>query len=119
MKMAQKQGAEIYLGDAARIRSDHHAGRTWSKKGETPIVETTGARHGMSLISAIFPPVRFGPTQKGGVNATLLIAFLKRLLAGASRVIFLIVDRGPARCDCSISLLFHPIAIPMSWCGNV
>jgi hypothetical protein len=23
--------------------SDHHAGRTWGKKGETPIVETTGA----------------------------------------------------------------------------
>jgi hypothetical protein len=51
--MTQKQGAEIYFGDAAHIRSDHHAGRTWGKKGETPIVETTGARHSMSLISAI------------------------------------------------------------------
>src|SRR6202795_2293581 len=26
-KMAQKQGADIYFGDAAHIRSDHHAGR--------------------------------------------------------------------------------------------
>src|ERR1019366_8722683 len=52
-KMAQKQGAEIYFGDAAHIRSDHHAGRTWGKRGETPIVEATGARHGMSLLSAI------------------------------------------------------------------
>src|ERR1022692_366432 len=39
-KMAQKQGADIYFGDAAHIRSDHHAGRTWGKKGETPIVES-------------------------------------------------------------------------------
>jgi hypothetical protein len=30
------------------MRSDHHAGRSWRKKGETPVVETTGARHGMS-----------------------------------------------------------------------
>jgi hypothetical protein len=30
--MAQKQGADIYFGDAAHIRSDHHAGRTWGKK---------------------------------------------------------------------------------------
>src|SRR6202048_2147781 len=44
-KMAQEQGAEIYFGDAEHIRSDHHAGRSWGKKGETPIVETTGDRH--------------------------------------------------------------------------
>ncbi len=33
----------------------------------------------------------------GGVNAAVLIAFLKRLIAGAAREIFLIADRGPAR----------------------
>ena len=63
-KMAQMQGADIYIGDAAHMRSDHHAGRTWGKKGETPVVETTGARHGISLISAI--------TSNGaGATATL------------------------------------------------
>src|SRR3984893_6893083 len=46
--MAKKQGADIYFGDAAHIRSDHHAGRTWGAKGDTPIVQATGARHGMS-----------------------------------------------------------------------
>jgi hypothetical protein len=50
-QMAKKHGAEICFGDAAHIRSDHHAGRTWGKKGETPIVKTPGARHRMSLIS--------------------------------------------------------------------
>src|SRR3984893_1331466 len=45
----KKQGVDIYFGDAAHIRSDHHAGRTWGTKGDTPIVQATGARHGMSV----------------------------------------------------------------------
>lgn len=97
-KMAQIQGADIYFGDAAHIRSDHHAGRTWGKKGVTPIVEATGARHGLSLISAITAKghMRFMIREKGGVNADVFIEFLKRLLVGAKHPIFLIVDRGPA-----------------------
>ena len=95
---AREAGADIYFGDAAHVRSDHHAGRTWGKKGETPIVETTGARHAMSLISAITSRghMRFMIVDKGGVNADVFIEFLKRLIAGAKRTIFLIVDRGPA-----------------------
>ena len=36
--LAQREKADIYFGDAAHMRSDHHAGRTWGKKGETPVV---------------------------------------------------------------------------------
>src|SRR5260370_34791996 len=28
--LAQREKAEIYFGDAAHMRSDHHAGRTWA-----------------------------------------------------------------------------------------
>src|SRR5277367_947583 len=96
--MAKAQGADIYFGDAAHIRSDHHAGRTWGKQGETPVVTTTGARHAMSLISAITSKgrMRFMVKATGGVNAEVFIEFLKRLLVGETRTIFLIVDRGPA-----------------------
>jgi hypothetical protein len=95
---AQKQGAEIYSGGAAHIRSGHRAGRTWGRRGKTPAVEATGARHGMSMISAITSHgrMRFMIKQKGGVNASVFIAFLKRLIAGAERTIFLIAGRGPA-----------------------
>jgi len=97
-KMAQAEGAEIYFGDAAHIRSDHHAGRTWGKKGETPIVKSTGSRYGISLISAITSKghMRFMIKEKGGVNASVFIEFLKRLMVGAKQTIYLIVDRGPA-----------------------
>src|SRR6202045_3376382 len=96
--MAKKQGADIYFGDAAHIRSDHHAGRTWGAKGDTPIVQATAARHGMSLISAVTSRghLRFMIIDKGSVNADVFIEFLKRLIKGAERKIFLIVDRGSA-----------------------
>ncbi len=89
-KMAQTTGADIYFGDAAHMRSDHHVGRTWGKKGEMPIVQAMGARHGMSLISAITSKghMRFMIKEKSGVNADVFIAFLKRLLVGATRPIF-------------------------------
>ena len=96
--LAQREKAEIYFGDAAHLRSDHHSGRTWAKKGETPVVSSTGARFRMSLISAITARghMRFMIKEKGGVNATVFIEFLKRLMVGSKRKIFLIVDRGPA-----------------------
>jgi transposase len=97
-QMAKAEGADIYFGDAAHIRSDHHAGRTWGKRGATPIVQATGARYGISLISAITSKghMRFMIKEKGGVNADVFIEFLKRLVVGQARPIFLIVDRGPA-----------------------
>jgi len=96
--LAQREKAEIYFGDAAHMRSDHHSGRTWGKKGETPVVASTGARYGMSLISAVTSRghMRFMIKEKGGVNADVFIEFLKRLMVGAKTKIFLIVDRGPA-----------------------
>jgi hypothetical protein len=81
-KMAKAQEAEIYFGDAAHIRSDHHTGRSWARKGETPVVATAGTRHAMSLISAITSKgrMRFMIKARGGVNADVFIEFLKRLL---------------------------------------
>src|SRR5438093_8181903 len=40
--------------------------------------------------------MRFMVKDKGGVNSDTFVEFLKRLLVGAKRAIFLIVDRGPA-----------------------
>ena len=133
--LAQREKAEIFFGDAAHMRSDHHAGRTWGKRGATPIVETTGARHRMSLISAITARghMRFMIKEKGGVNAAVFIEFLKRLMAGAKRAIFLIVDRGPAHIakrtrafvdsqHGRLRLFFcrpiRPSAIQTNWSGN-
>src|SRR5262249_23076046 len=97
--LAHREKAELYFGDAAHMRSDHHSGRTWGRKGETPVVSSTGARYRMSLISCAVTArghMRFMIKAKGGVNADVFIEFLRRLMVGAKNKIFLIVDRGPA-----------------------
>ena len=95
-RRAQQEKADIYFGDAASIRSDHHAGKTWAPKGKTPVVQSTGARFSFS-INFRHPAkgqMRFMVTE-GGVNSTVFIEFLKRLLVGAKKKIFLIVDGDP------------------------
>ncbi len=93
---AKKRGAVIYFGDEAGVRSDHHAGTTWAVRGKTPVVQTTGARFGLNLISAVSAQgeMRF-MTVKGTVTAPVFVEFLKRLLHMADRPVFLIVDGHP------------------------
>lgn len=94
---AKRENARIYFGDEAGVRSDHHAGTTWGKKGETPVVVGTGARFGLNVISAVNPQGDFRfMTVKGRVNAGVFIEFLKRLVHNAQRNVFLIVDGHPA-----------------------
>ena len=95
--LAKRNKADIYFSDEAGVRSDYHSGTTWSKRGQTPVVTTTGARFGLNLISAISPrgQMRFMVT-KSSVNASVFIEFLKRLIHNADKPIYLIVDGHPA-----------------------
>jgi transposase len=45
---AKAEGATIYFGDEAGVRSDYHAGTTWAPVGQTPVVKATGARHSLN-----------------------------------------------------------------------
>ena len=93
---AKAVGAEIFFGDEAAVRSDYQTGTTWAPVGVTPVVKTTGARFKLNLISAISPKgqLRFMCTE-GNVTADVFIEFLKRLMQGAMRPIFLVVDGHP------------------------
>jgi len=95
-RLARREKAEIYFGDEAGIRSDHHAGTTWGVRGKTPIVRTTGARFSMNMISAITSKgaMRF-MTYTGKMKAPLFCEFLKRLIHNAPGTIFLILDGHP------------------------
>src|SRR5205085_8571208 len=87
--LARREKADIYFGDAAHMRSEKQSGRTWGKKGETPVVFRTGARYRMSLISAVTSRghMRFMIKEKGGVNAEVFIEFLRRLMIGSKNKI--------------------------------
>jgi len=94
--LAKREGAIIFFGDEAGVRSDHYAGTTWAPKGLTPVVSSTGARFGMNLISAVSAQGEFRfMVTKGRVGAKVFVEFLRRLLYRAERPIFLIVDGHP------------------------
>ncbi|MCC7464561.1 MAG: IS630 family transposase [Gammaproteobacteria bacterium] len=94
---AKREKAEIYFEDESGIRSDFHSGKTWAIKGQTPIVRVTGQRFSLNMISAISPrgELRF-MVVKGGVNARVFMGFLKRLMQGQRRPVYLIVDGHPS-----------------------
>lgn len=78
------------------MRSDYHAGTSCAPVGETPIVEASGARFSLNMLSAVNAQGRFRfMTVDGPVNATVFREFLKRLITGMSRKVFLIVDGHP------------------------
>jgi len=49
---AKRERAVIFFADESGIRSDYHSGTTWAPKGETPVVEATGARFSLNMLSA-------------------------------------------------------------------
>ena len=94
---AKREGALIFFADESGIRSDHHAGTTGAPVGETPVVKATAARYGLNLLSAVNALGHFRfMTVEGRVNASVFRDFLKRLITGMERKIFLIVDGHPA-----------------------
>jgi transposase len=95
-KEAEAAGAVIYFADEAGIRSDYHAGTTWSPVGQTPVVKNTGSRFSVNMISAISAKgaLRFA-VYDGNTTATF-IDFCKRLLHDAAGPVYLIVDGHPA-----------------------
>jgi len=95
--LARREKAQIFFGDEAGVRSDHHAGTTWAVQGKTPVVSSTGARFGLNMISAVSAQGEFRfMVIRGRVGAARFIEFIKRLVHGSDRKIFLIVDGHPS-----------------------
>ena len=91
---AKAVGAEIWWGDEMGVRSDHQAGTSWGRVGETPIVPGTGRHFGCNMISALTNRGHLAfMLFDGKFNTPLFLNFLRRLLRVAKRRVFLIVDR--------------------------
>jgi len=95
-KQAKQEKADIYWGDEMGMRSDHTVGRSYGRRGQTPVILGTGVRFGCNMISAI--------TNKGQLNfmvfkqrfrADVFQEFLRRLVGQSERKVFIIVDGHP------------------------
>lgn len=93
---AKREGAEIHWGDEMGVRSDHQAGRSYGRRGETPVIPGTGQRFGCNMLSTITNrgKLRF-VVFEGKFRAKVLLEFLKRLVKSTRRKVYLVVDRHP------------------------
>ena len=92
-EQAKDEGGEIYWGDETGLRSNCQHGRGYAPKGKTPVVCLNARRESINLISAITNQglVRFRLFE-GGLKADFLIDFMRRLVQGTRRKVFLILD---------------------------
>jgi transposase len=92
-RRAAEAGAEIHWGDEMGVRSTCQHGRGYAHPADTPEMTVPGTRFSVNMISTITAQghVRW-MIYEGRMNAALFIVFLTRLIAGAPRKIFLIVD---------------------------
>jgi transposase len=91
---AAKVGAVVLFQDEASLRSDFHSGTTWGVRGETPVVNTTGARFRVNMISAVSAQgaLKFVLTD-GNVDSDVFIDFCQRLAHDyGDRPVFMVVD---------------------------
>lgn len=92
-RKAKELGAEINWGDETGLRSDESRHRGYAPRGRTPILRIPVRRSSLSVISALTNQgtVRF-MIFKGALSPEILLRFLKRLIQGRKRPIFLILD---------------------------
>jgi transposase len=92
-KRAAKEGGEIHWGDETGVRSTCQHSRGYARPGETPEMIVPGTRFSVNMIATI---TNQGKARwmiyTGKMNAALFIVFLTRLIAGATKKVFLIVD---------------------------
>jgi len=95
-RRAKRENAEIHWGDEMGVRSDHQAGRSYGRRGQTPVIPGTGKRFHANMISTITNrgTLRFMVfTQR--FTQPVMIEFLRRMLRSAKQKVFLIVDGHP------------------------
>jgi transposase len=95
VREARRIGAVIYFVDEAALRADAHRGTTWAPVGQTPVVEDSGERFGLRLISAVSPQggLKFSAFE-GRMTSGRFVGFLQKLRADTGKPIIVIADNA-------------------------
>jgi transposase len=95
-RLARQHRATIYWGDEIGMRSDHAAGRSFSPRGETPVIPGTGKRFRCNMLSVISNRGKLlFMIFKYRFTTPVFLKFLRRLLRQNRRKILLIIDAHP------------------------
>jgi transposase len=93
-RKAGDEGADILWCDETGVAADAFPGYGYAREGRPATLEVPKPHIRINMISAISNDglLRF-MTYRGSMNGALFLEFLKQLLRGATRKIYLIVDR--------------------------
>lgn len=82
------------------MRSQHQAGTTYAPKGRTPVLQRSGKRFSLNLISAISNRGKMVfMIVEGSFNAAVFLRFLQKLLRSVAEKVFLLADSHPVHLD--------------------
>jgi transposase len=108
-RRAAQEGGEIHWGDETGVRSTCQHSRGYARPGATPELIVPGGRFSVNMISTITNQGKMRwMIYTGKMNAALFIVFLMRLIAGATKKVFLIVDH----------LSVHEAAVVDQWLAD-
>ena len=91
--LAKQEKAEIHWGDETGIQNNAYNAKGFAPKGKTPVVRINATKSRVNMISSITnrDKVRF-MLYKENMTSQVLIRFMSRLVKGADRKVFLILD---------------------------
>jgi transposase len=96
-RQAKRDKAEIFFWDESGFRADAVHGKTWSAKGQTPVVHRPGQRQSISAASAVNAKGAFWfETYEGALTGELFVTLLDNMMAQRDRPVHLVVDGLPA-----------------------
>jgi transposase len=92
---AKKEGAVIFFADEATVQTNYHAGTTWAPIGKTPVVQGSGGKQSISMVSAISPrgEIHFR-IYESGIKTEEFLEFCRMLMRDTERPVFLIMDNS-------------------------
>lgn len=107
-RQAKAENAEIHWGDQLGARSDHQAGTSYGRRGQTPVIPGTGQRFRANLVSSITNRGHLCfLVFDGSFNAEVFIRFCRRLLRQRRRRVCLIVDGHPVHRSAAVRDWLH------------
>lgn len=101
---AAATGAEIVFLDEAGFRADAQMGRTWGRRGSTPVVKRDGRRPSVNALGLVSPRGGFWwHVFNGAFNAMVFLGFLKTFLRGRRRPVIIVLDRHPVHVSAAVT----------------
>jgi transposase len=100
---AKACGAEILFLDEAGFRADAQMGRTWGRRGKTPVIERDGRRPAVNALGSVSSRGAFHwHVFSGPFNAGVFVEYLKALRARMRRPVVLVLDRHPVHVSAAV-----------------